>query len=70
MEASLNYKEKFWINSFDMCIFNMIKMYNAQGEFEGLNSIRERQNELIRTNVRMQEWMTNQLLVDKTTEKP
>ena len=45
-----------------MCNSNMIKMYNAQGEFEGaLNFIGERHNELIKTNARMLEWMTNQL---------
>ena len=43
MEASLKYREKLWIESIDLCNFNMIKMYNAQGEFEGaLNSIRGR----------------------------
>ena len=46
-------------------------MYNAQGEFEGtLNSFRERQNELIRSNARMLEWATNKLQGDKTIEKP
>ena len=41
---------------------NMIKMHNAQGEFGGsLNSIRGRQNEMIRSNARMLEWMKNQL---------
>ena len=54
MEASLNYREKLWIDSLDMCNSNMIKMYNAQGEFEGaLNSIGGRQNELIKFNARM-----------------
>ena len=71
MKASLNYKEKLWTESFDMVNSNMIKMYNAEGEFKGaLNSIRGRQNELIRTNVRMLEWMTNQLLGDRTAERP
>ena len=56
MEASLNSKEKLWIDSVDMVNSNMIRMYNAQGEFESaLNSIRGKQNELIRTNVRMLE---------------
>ena len=36
---------------------NMIKMYQAQGEFEqSLNSIRQRQNELIKQHIRTQEW--------------
>ena len=40
MEASHNYKEKLWIESLNMCNSNMIKIYNAQGEFESaLNSI-------------------------------
>ena len=40
MEASLNYKEKLWTESLDMVNANMIRMYNAPGEFEGaLNSI-------------------------------
>ena len=70
MEVSLNYREKLWIESMYMCNSNMIKMYNAQREFEGvLNSNRGRKDELIRTNARMLEWMTNQLLGDKTTEK-
>ena len=60
-----------WIKSLDMCNSNMIKMYNAQGEFEGaLNSIEGIQNELIKTNVGMLEWFTNHLLGDKSGEKP
>ena len=51
MEATLNYSEKLWTESLDMVNSNLIKMYNAQGEFEGaLNSIGGRQNELIRFN--------------------
>ena len=69
MEATLNYREKLWIDSLDMRNSNMIRMYNAQGEFEGaLNSIRGRQNELIKFNVRMLEWFTNKLVGDKITE--
>ena len=69
MEASLNYKEKLWIDSLDMCNSNMIKMYNAQGEFEGaLNSIEGNQNELIKLNVSMLEWFTNKLEGDKKAE--
>ena len=71
MEASLNYREKLWIENLDMCNSNMIKMYNAQGEFEGvLNSIGGRQNELIKFNARMLEWFTNKQAGDKTTELP
>ena len=36
---------------------NLVKMYQAQGEFEqSLNSIRQRQSELIKQNIWMQEW--------------
>ena len=71
MKASLNYREKLWIDRLDMCNSNMIKIYNAHGEFENtLNSIEGRQNELIRTNARMLEWMTTQFLGDKTAERP
>ena len=49
----------------------MIKMYNAQGEFEGaLNSIGGRQNELIKFNARMLEWFTNKLAGNKITKQP
>ena len=54
MEASLNYREKIWIESVDMVNANMIIMYNAQGEFKSaLNSIGGRYNELITYNARM-----------------
>ena len=46
-------------------------MYNAQVEFKGtLNSIGERQNELIRSNAMMLGWATNKLFTDETTKKP
>ena len=36
---------------------NMVKMYKVQGEFKkSLNSIRQRQNELIKQHIRTQEW--------------
>ena len=71
METSLNYREKLWTESLDICNSKLRNIYKAQGEFEGtLNSIGERQNELIRSNARMLEWATNKLLGDKTTEKP
>ena len=51
MEGSLNYKEKLWTDSLDLCNSNMRNMYNAQGEFENtLNSIGGKQNELVRSN--------------------
>ena len=65
MEASLNYREKLWTESLDMVNANMIRMFNG-----ALNSIGGRQNELIRTNFKMFEWMTNQLLGDRTIERP
>ena len=47
MEATLNYFEK--IESLDMVNKNLIKMYSAQGEFEGtLNFIGQRKNDLIK----------------------
>ena len=49
MEATLNYREKLWTESLNMVNNNFIKMYFAQGEFEGvLNSIRQRQDDLIK----------------------
>ena len=43
MEATLNYRKKLWTESSDMINNNLIKMYSAQGEFEGtLNSIGHR----------------------------
>ena len=49
MEGTLNYREKCWTESLEMINNNLIKMYSAQGEFEGtLNSIGRRQNELIK----------------------
>ena len=47
MEASINYREKLWIESLDMVNANMIRMYSAHVEFEGaLNSIGGRQMSL------------------------
>ena len=71
MKASLNYREKLWTESLDLCKSNLRNKYNAQGEFEGaLNSIKGKPNELIKTNAKILEWMTNQLLGDKSCEKP
>ena len=43
MESTLNYREKLWTKSLDIVNNNLIKMYSAQGEFEGvLNSIGQR----------------------------
>ena len=49
METTLNYREKLWTESLDMVNNNLIKMYSAKGEFEGvLNSIGQRQDDLIK----------------------
>ena len=57
MEATLNYREILWTESLDMINNNLIKMYSAQGEFEGtLNSIGLRQNDLIKQMALSMEW--------------
>ena len=57
MEATLNYREKLWAESLDMINNNLIKMYSAQGEFEGtLNSIGHRQDDLIKQMAFSMEW--------------
>ena len=57
MEGTLNYREKCWTESLDMINNNLIKMYSAQGEFEEtLNSIGQRQNDLIKQMTLSMEW--------------
>ena len=57
MEAILNYSEKLWIESLDMVNINLIKMYITQGEFKGtLNSIGQRQDDLIKQMALSMEW--------------
>ena len=57
MEDTLNYKEKCWNESLDMINNNLIKMYSAQSECEGtLNSIRQRENDLIKQMALSMEW--------------
>ena len=71
IETSLNYREKLGTKSLDMVNANMIKMYNAEGDFKSaLNSIRDRQNELIITNNLMVEWFTLKMSGDRTSERP
>ena len=71
IEASLNYREKLWIESLDMMNADMIKIYNAQGDFESaLNSIGDRQNEMFITNNLMLEWSTLKMSGDNTSERP
>ena len=57
LEATLNYREKLWTKSLDMINNNLIKIYSTKGEFEGtLNSIRQRQNDLIKQMALSMEW--------------
>ena len=57
IEGTLNYKEKCWTESLDMINKNLLKMYSTQGEFEGtLNSIGQRQNEMIKQLALTMEW--------------
>ena len=57
LEGTLTYKEKCWTESLDMINKNLIKIYSAQGEFEGtLNSIGQRQNEMIKQLALSMEW--------------
>ena len=63
--------EKLWTESLDMVNANLIRMYNAQGEFEGaLNSFGLRQNELIRQNTITQEWYFFNKGENSTTAQP
>ena len=57
LEGALNYREKCWNESLDMINNNLLKMYSAQGEFEGtLNSIEQRKNDLIKKMALSMEW--------------
>ena len=57
IETTINYREKCWTKSLDMINNNLIKMYYAQGEFDGtLNSIGQRQNDLIKQMALSMEW--------------
>ena len=57
LEGTLNFREKCWNESLDMINNNLLKMYSAQGEFEGtLNSIGQRQNDLIKKMALSMEW--------------
>ena len=71
LELTQNYREKLWTESLDIVNVNLLRMYNAQGEFEGaLNSIGLRQNELIRQNTLTRECFFLNKEEDSTTEKP
>ena len=57
LEGTLNYREKCWTKILDMINKNLIKIYSSQGEFEGtLNSIRHKQNEIIKQLAITMEW--------------
>ena len=57
LEGTLNYRKKCWNESLDMINNNPLKMYYAQGEFVGtLNSIGQRQNDLIKKMTLSKEW--------------
>ena len=57
LESTLNYREKLWTESIDLVNQNMVKMYQAYGEFEqSLNSIGKRKNELIKQHIKTQKW--------------
>ena len=71
LEAFLNYREKLWTESLDMVNANMIKMYNAQGEFEAaLNSIGGRQDEPMKSNAIMLDWLINQQIGNRIEARP
>ena len=71
LEQSLSYRDKLWTESIDQVNSNMIKMYQAQGDFEqSLNSIRKRQNELIKQHLRTQEWYLFDTGEGGSTRKP
>ena len=71
MKSILNYREKLCIESIDLVNQNLVKMYQAQGEFEHtLNSIRQRQNEPFKKNIIMQEWYLFDMIVEGSTTKP
>ena len=71
LEATLKFREKLWTKGLDMVNANRLKMYNAQGEFEGaLNSIGLRQNELIKQNSITQECYFLNKGEDNITKKP
>ena len=50
---------------------NLVKMYQAQGEFkQSLNSIGQRQNEIIKKNIIMQKWYLFDRIREGSTPKP
>ena len=71
LQSILNYREKLWTKSIDLMNQNLVKMYQAQGEIEQtLNSFGQRQSELIKQNIRMQEWYLIDMNREGLTPKP
>ena len=71
LESNLNYREKLWTERIYLVNQNLVKMYQAQGEFEqSLKSIRQGQSELIKQNIRMQEWYLSDRNEEGSTPKP
>ena len=57
--------------SIDLVNQNLVKMYQAQVEFEqSLNSIGQWKNELIKHNVKMQEWYLFDMNGESSIPKP
>ena len=57
LEGTLNNRDECWTESLDMINKNLIKMYSALCEFKGtLNSIGQRQNEMIKQLAINKEW--------------
>ena len=71
LESNLNYREKLWTERIYLVNQNLVKMYQAQGEFEqSLKSIGQGQSELIKQNIRMQEWYLFDRNGEGSTPKP
>ena len=57
IEVTLNSRENCWTESLDMISNNLIRMYSTQGKFKRtLNSIGQRQNDLIKQMAISMEW--------------
>ena len=71
LEQSLSYRDKLWTYSIYQVNSNLIKMYQAQGEFEqSLNSVGQKKNELIKQHLLTQEWYLFDKEGSASTGKP
>ena len=71
IEATLNYKEKLWTESLDMVNKNLIKIYSAHGDFEGvLNSIGQRRDDVVKKMALSMEWSTFNKEEDSKARRP